>query len=310
MKGVRAKRAEREKAAGATRLQEENQKSLEIAAQQSANVSTPDMNAMTNGTAMNPQDARSEDAPMVENPPPASGAILSQNEDASKVQSRTAAVLDEHAMDTREDHQRLAGNVESQGENEQRSQPEPFAEEKIVPQEVSIGTSNAGGPLETPTTANLRDAQFESMFNDTELTGGTDSMDFLDFSAEGDMSQDLMNDNPFDAMAAGTDGFSNLNTASNEDINTLLPGLDSYVNASDNFMMDIPTAGANISTNQANEVPKNVAGSVGTAPIESSFEDMFDFGTAELEMGGADGEMGGDDNASIGDFGEFENWFK
>ena len=306
MKAVRAKRAEREKLAGATRLREENQKSFEIAAQQSASQPKLGTDLESDGKVANPELSRSEDASMIENPSQTTKAIPSQSGDVSEVQIGSKPIRDQNAMNVTEHHQDASENLGLQAEVEQPAQAETSAEETIVPQEVSMSLPIVDGALETPTTANLRDAHFDSMFNDTELAGGTDSIDFLDFSAEGDIGQDLLNENTFGNMTAGTDGFSSLNTTSNEDINTLLPGLDNFVNASDNFMMDIP---ANTSSSQAQETTKSSADAAGTAPMESSFDDMFDFGSGDIDMGGTDGDMG-DDNASIGDFGEFENWFK
>ena len=306
MKAVRAKRAEREKVAGATRLREENQKSSEIAAQQTAGQPNLIADLASDGKATDEELSHSEDATMIENPSQTTTDIPSQSGDVSEVQIGSKPTRDENAMDVTEHHQDASEKLGLQAEVEQPAQAETSAEEIIEPREVSMNLPIVDGALETPTTANLRDAHFDSMFNDTELAGGTDSIDFLDFSAEGDIGQDLLNENTFRNMTAGTDGFSNLNTAPNEDINTLLPGLDNFVNASDNFMMDIP---ANTSSSQTQETTKSSVDAAGTAPIESSFDDMFDFGSGDIDMGGTDGDMG-DDNASIGDFGEFENWFK
>ena len=305
LKAVRAKRAEREKATGATRLQEESQKSLERTTHP-LSTSSLDVDLTINDTTVGLENSSSENVLNTEDPSRTVKTILGQSDDAPEVQNRTS---DEHAMDMSQDYLDLAEKLESQGETKQLAQLETPIEENIAPQEISVSTSKVEGSLETPTTANLRDAQFDSMFNDAELSGGTESIDFFDFSGEGDIGQELVNDNPFGTMAAGADGFSNLNAASNEDINTLLPGLDSYVNASDNFIMDIPNATGKTSTNQTVETAKHSVGAECEAPMESSFDDLFNYGTADIEMGGTDGDMGGDDNGSIGDFGEFEQFF-
>ena len=185
--------------------------------------------------------------------------------------------------------------------------------------EYQLTTSANENLLETPTTANLRDASFESMFRDNETNGASGDIDFaLDFSSHAKMGEDLLNTDLFGDMGenGGTD-FSNLDTSINEDINTMLPGLDNYVNSDNDFsMIDLPatTTGPEIKAladeSSGKQASNSAETSLNTAPMDSKFDDMF-FGSVELggDEAGSNGMGGGDDN--IGDLGDFdESWFK
>lgn len=153
-------------------------------------------------------------------------------------------------------------------------------------------------------------APFESMFNDSEQPTNASSLDFdLGFSN----SQDLLNDPVFDNIDMGnTEEATNLNATSAEDINTLLPGLENYVNDGGDFsMIEFPPTTIpelTIATTNAPAEPtaagvKNMGGTgqaAEMAPMESNFDDLFGSG----DWAG-DGDMG--DGAMV-DFDE--DWFK
>ena len=191
------------------------------------------------------------------------------------------------------------------------SNPNPTNEtselNRLIDQQVDAPLPVSEPSLETPTTANIRDANFESMFNDTQSAGADDSIDFgIDFGADNNMSQDMLNDNPF-----GED-FTTMNAASNEDINTLLPGLENYVNAGDFSMIDVPPATSAFSNPTATQITGTTAptAEMGGGATESSFDDLF-FSSGDIGMGGSGtgGDMGGSEN--LGDFAEFDDqWFK
>ena len=156
-------------------------------------------------------------------------------------------------------------------------------------------------------------APFESMFNDLENPSNPTSLDFdLGFPSAGAMSQDLLNDAVFESMAASNND-QNLDLAPTtaEDIDTLLPGLDNYVNDNGDFSlinMELPTAVPETSAIHDTSVPAPAAANDGTqqqqsldsAPMESNFEDLFGSGDW-----GMDDDMGG---GTIGNFDE--DWFK
>lgn len=127
-------------------------------------------------------------------------------------------------------------------------------------------------PTETPTTANLRESDFETMFDDTEAIR-TQELDFgLDFTAG---AHDL-NDTSFENGPLQNEDLTNLNTASNEDINTLLPGLENYVNASDDFANIGFTTDTILPNNNGAKVKGALAPQV-LEPVqaESNFDDLF-----------------------------------
>lgn len=185
------------------------------------------------------------------------------------------------------------------------------AETKLGP---SLGNEGSSTALQIPTTAELQDADFESMFNDVEGADADNDINFdLDFSTDANMGQDIINDNAFGDITSTGNSLIDLNAASSEDINTLLPGLENYVHDGEDFtMLDIPpatilpeSAVLPQTTKAANSHVAEVVADA--APVESNFDDMF-FGSGYSTMGGAeDGDMGED---GVGDFGDFdETWF-
>ena len=155
-------------------------------------------------------------------------------------------------------------------------------------------------------------APFESMFNGLEQASNGNNLDFdLGFSN----SEDLLNDSVFQNIdMTNTEETANLNTTSAEDINTLLPGLENYVNDSGDFsVIDLPVTTMPEATtvsapkNAMAEQPITGLGNAGVpsqdteiAPMESNFDDLFGSGDWA-----ADGDMG--DGAMV-DFDE--DWFK
>lgn len=165
--------------------------------------------------------------------------------------------------------------------------------------------------LETPTTANLRDTDFETMFNDTETAGGEDGTSFdLQFSADTNIGQELLNSSSFRTVPMSNGNLTNFNTASNKNINSLLPGLESYANAGDDFpMVDVAPAktipGSDSKANTA-AVAISAPKSFGSAPIESSFDDLFS--SNGFVEGSGDYDMTGEGN--MADLADLDDWFK
>ena len=158
--------------------------------------------------------------------------------------------------------------------------------------------------LETPTTANLRDTDFETMFNDTEIAGGDESMNFdLGFSTDTNMNQEIMNSSSFQNITMSNDNLKNFsNTTSNEDMNTLLPGLETFVNAGDDFSIGLPTASTqpeNMS-NAKKAATSSAPQGFETGAAESNFNDLF--------SSGGDYDISGSGN--MDDLGDLDEWFK
>lgn len=167
---------------------------------------------------------------------------------------------------------------------------------------------------------NLSSADFESMFEDSELPGANDEIDF-DLEFPSDNANDptaLMDASAFDNMAmTHTEPAGNPNLGSaDEDLATLLPGLENYVTDSNEFQLpnmsgsqlfddhnddsQKPTDGNPALGNQG-EGNKQDTSTFNQPMIESSFEDMF----------GLDSYMNGTGDDELGGTGDFdEDWFK
>lgn len=202
----------------------------------------------------------------------------------------------------------LAITLQPESDGPDRSPPKPQQMEANTADQPSFN------PVDEPQpTDDQEAAPFESMFNDLENPSNPASLDFdLGFPSAGAMSQALLNDAVFDNMGTSNDD-QNLNLAPTtaEDIDTLLPGLDSYVNDNGDFSlidMELPAAAPETSAVQNPLVPAPAAANDGTqqqppldsAPMESNFEDLFGSGDW-----GMDDDMGG---GTIGNFDE--DWFK
>ena len=172
--------------------------------------------------------------------------------------------------------------------------------DQIVPQPEQSGT---------PPATDFQDITFESMFDDNGTTGDNDQMDFdLGFTNDTNIDEDFLNDSAFENITMNNDAVKDLNTTSNEDINTLLPGLENYVNAGDDFSLtDIAASNPAVlphATNLSRPTDQTAAASATEqAPIESNFDDFFASGNY---MDGA----GDDDMGEDGGFGDFDDsWF-
>ena len=212
-----------------------------------------------------------------------------------------------------------------------KSNPEPVAK------------SSQENPTETPTTGNFNNADFESMFTDTNMADPSSEIDFdLSFTNDqsmGGAATDLLNDSTSQNTGANNDsatdgsGQNNNTTSNDEDINSLLPGLENFVNSDDFSLTNSSTTNTN-NNNSSNQnlgaggenVNKNYSintevnhdasnngndngniASTETAPLESSFDDLF--GLSSYLNGTGEDELGGTDE--IGEVAEFnEDWFK
>lgn len=165
--------------------------------------------------------------------------------------------------------------------------------------------------LETPTTANLRDTDFETMFNDTENTEGHDEMDFeFDFSGNASINREVLDITSLKNASMNNEDLSNFVTTSTEDINTLLPGLESYVNnAGDDFLTTEMAMTSTLPISDPNRNASKYVASAsqgfGIAAAQPNFDDPFSFN----DFGGSgDYDMSGEGN--IDDIGDFDDLFK
>ena len=160
------------------------------------------------------------------------------------------------------------------------------------------------------------DVDFDSMFNDS---GGNaaDSLNFdLDFSGTNTAGNGLFVGGSGLGSAVSTSEMGNLDVTSSEDINSLLPGLESLVNADedggmDDFaMLDVPAAEKNNATTSTSGQPLPISASSQNALAvnNTSDENTMNLDTAFDDFIGADNmDLGTSDEVNNIDFDE---WFK
>ena len=158
---------------------------------------------------------------------------------------------------------------------------------------------------------------FDSMFNDAELVAPDGSINFdLDFSNNGNDTQELMGDNATENATMSNTDIPNTLPTTSEDLNSLLPGLENYVNDAtgeapiDNSAVNTtnkPEADQETTAETTNAAPQ---AATEAALIDSSFDDLFD--TADFSA--PEGNGNNEDVVGEGNFGGFEefndDWFK
>ena len=180
-------------------------------------------------------------------------------------------------------------------------------------QQHADGMNASDAMMDTSDAANVE--FFESMFND-DLVSADDSLNFGDFGFPMDTNtnQPLNSDTALQNSSLPNIDMNNLTSTSNEDINSLLPGLENYVTGSDFSNINIPTTSSNQpDTNQVTTTTTtNAAGSAPPAPDatgptttiadNSTLDDsFFDFNFDMNNNGGDD--MG---NGTLDDFDSFD----
>lgn len=158
---------------------------------------------------------------------------------------------------------------------------------------------------------------FESMFND-DMASADDTLNFGDFAFSMDTSNDTnqaLNNNDNTLQNSSLPDV-DLTSTSNEDINSLLPGLENYVTGSDFANINIPaststnqpdtnnqgtTAPTTTTTNLANTAPAAAADATTTADT-STLDSFFDF-NFDMNNNGGDEMMG---DGTLDDFDTFD----
>ena len=301
---IRARRAERERAAGAAKMRQASPEPKEPPAELGGEPSPSKASLVAESNVEHEDIVMSDDAP---NPDPGGSANVKVGDSS------------EPSVGQDMDSDPKGALTETKPSPAMNSIP-PSTHDQATTIDTKLEFSLDGnGPstaMHIATTAELHDPDFESMFKDVEGADADNeiNLDDLDFSTDANMGQALINNNAFGDIASTNNGLIDLNAASNEDINTLLPGLENYVHDGGDFtMLDIPPATALPASAVLPQPPKagngNVADAVAdAAPVESNFDNMF-YGSGDFTMGGAeDGDMMDDE---IGDFGDFnEAWFQ
>ena len=180
----------------------------------------------------------------------------------------------------------------------------------------NTATANPAPPeelTELPTAVAIEDTNFESMFTDEGMgTEANIDLEDFDFPAGSEINQNYVDSGAFELLdAPPTD--TTAKATSNEDINSLLPGLDQFAEG-DFSMIDLaPTASmqnnSSVYVQPASAVSVSIAPQpISNAPYDTTFDDMFASGNFSASAGG-DAEMGNYEN--MGDFGDFDDdaWF-
>ncbi|MCJ1413380.1 hypothetical protein MMC19_007485 [Ptychographa xylographoides] len=303
LEALRAKRAEREKAAGALRLHASTNArmlspahtSAELAVQAAA--TTPDA---INPIKMEDIDTISMIGKTVHNTPLA----LNENMKAAEVTTATSTGLDIE---------------QTQASTKPEPSPKASSTTHSIPQAPTPLGDFDTSALDTQNTAHLSEVDFDTMFADATDPNVNESINFeLDFSADGtNMSQQLLNDDPFGDLTTNN-GFVG---TSDENIDSLMPGIENYVNApgGGNANDDFSTLG--ISTTTAHFGSTVTAKTVQDGGVE--FGDMaMTEGQTVMDSGGGSttfddlffddsGDLGMGDEDISGNFGDFDDdWFK
>lgn len=296
---LRAKRAEREKAAGALRLhdctQERELVDEDLCAATDGGLAVDDHSVVTDGPPQDTTQGSAIDdkaAPAIKSEMP----FLVLNE-ARTVKDELGTINEHPSGD------KLPKTFKSN----------PAAEAKDA---VRIPSPDFDADLpDTQNTGQLSGADFDSMFAETSAPNNNHSFNFdLDFSGDANMS---LHDDPFGNLDASHD-FTN---TSAENIDSLMPGIENYVNESsgvnvnDGYMtLEMPATStaldSSLSTKHIQDGEIDFSGIdaateptlIQTAPTTSNFDDLFFDDTGGLDMGGGD---------VTGEFVDFDdNWFK
>ena len=281
---LRAKRAERERAAGVTRLKKSGQANLKSDAPSNSGLMFTNSGHSSflpeeQSASLKPHDAIMEDK-------------------GSSGQPRKPKLQSEPGDTPLEDS--IKGSTNSK--EPPTRDIETIASTKSVVSPTQILAQ--GTPSNQHDTTQLNDADFDSMFADTSTANPNDTLPFeLDFSVDASISQELLDDNPFGELTANAD----FSTTSNEDLNTLLPGLENYVNGEahassvDDFaMIDLTDASNEFNSSKTNKKALGPATKLtsaeainassgpdshpaATMPMESSFDDLF-YGSGDMGL--------------------------
>ena len=172
-------------------------------------------------------------------------------------------------------------------------------------------------PQPSDAAKNGEDFDFDSMFSDTGMVAEGATIDFdMDFSTEGNSTQNILSETGMEGISMNNAELANAMPATNDDLNSLLPGLENYVNATNDPNATNPV-GNGTATLENIQIPEN-ADLVSTtlppttdpAAADSNFDDFFnaaDFNTTEANGNSEEFQIG---DGNFDGFGEFDdNWF-
>lgn len=165
-------------------------------------------------------------------------------------------------------------------------------------------STTAAAPEAPLDSADPADFDFESMFNDTDLVNTDDTNFNIDFSTD-NVSQNIMGDSAFENINMSDADMANAAPTSNEDINSLLPGLENYVNA-DTDMTNLVMPATSTLPPPAQSLPTVATGvlapnAVKMVTVDPSLDHLFD--GIDFDMPATEGDEMGDSNlVNLDDF--------
>ena len=301
LKALRSKRAEREKAAGLDRLKASNENST-LSDKLRSGIASRYTGQHGLAPSEQPKD-EGIDTTMIDAP-------VQETEIQEHVDLSESGVR----------HEEIAERAPTRGETQPSENNQAMA--------VDSGNAPTKTPPQDSTTTKedqlqFNDVDFDSMFTGPTVPRLNEPLPFdLDLPANGTVPQNMLDDHPFDDLAANAD----FTSTSNEDLNSLLPGLENYVNGETNnhasladfTMIDVANATKSVDLPEANKrgeptalgPKKGIVGldtaSVADLSIESSFDDLFYGGSGGLNFDNS--AMADEDNMGVpGDFDD--DWF-
>ena len=174
-------------------------------------------------------------------------------------------------------------------------------------QQLADGFNAPDAMMDTSDAANVE--FFESMFND-DLVSADDTLNFGDFgfSMDTNTNQTINSDSTLQNSSLPNVDINNMASTSNEDINSLLPGLENYVTGSDFSNIGMPATSAQPDTSQgttamaSNSSAAPTADATGPTADNSTLDDsFFDF---NFDMNNTGGDEMGD--GTLDDFESFD----
>ncbi len=178
-------------------------------------------------------------------------------------------------------------------------------------QQPADGMNASDVMMDTSDAANVE--FFESMFND-DLVSADDTLNFGDFgfSMDTNTNQTINSDSTLQNSSLPNVDMNNITSTSNEDLNSLLPGLENYVTGSDFSNISMPATSAQPHTSQAttttttttaaNSAPAPDATGPTTVADNSTLDDSFFDFNFDMNNNGGD-EMG---DGTLDDFESFD----
>ena len=217
-----------------------------------------------------------------------------------------------------QDSQNTAGLAISMPDDTETKTPQPVNEPAPAQTLPSGAITDLGNTTDQPDDPNKieEEINFDALFDDTEVVPQDGPLDFdFDFTTGDDATQDIMNGAGLEGVDMTSADIANALPSTSEDLNSLLPGLESCVNDTEEAANKVPNSNPpprdQTQTEQANENGTEVQG-IAQPPLDNGGLDDF-FSGANFDStegaGNEDSNLFGDD--SFGQMEDFsDDWWK